>query len=332
ATATVADAKKFMDDVNETIFKLALDASQAGWVSETYITDDTSAVFARANQRLIDKTAQYAKEAVRFDKLELAPDLRRGMNILKVSLVMATPSNAKEGEELTKIAAKLDATYGKGKWCADPKKPEACLDINQITDIMRESQDEKKLRQVWEGWHTISLPMRGDYARFVELSNKGAMELGFADTGAMWRSKYDMAPDAFTKELDRMWNQVRPLYLKLHAYVRMKLREKYGDVVPATGPLPAHLLGNIWAQDWSNVYPLVAPKNADPGYNLTGILKKRKLMPVEMVKTGERFYTSIGFAPLPQTFWERSMFVKPRDREVVCHASAWDVDNIEDLR
>ena len=174
--------------------------------------------------------------------------------------------------------------------------------------------------------------MRGDYARFVELSNKGAMELGFADTGAMWRSKYDMAPDAFTKELDRLWNQVRPLYLKLHAYVRMKLREKYGDVVPANGPLPAHLLGNIWAQDWSNVYPLVAPKNADPGYNLTGILKKRKMMPVEMVKTGERFYTSIGFAPLPQTFWERSMFVKPRDREVVCHASAWDVDNIEDLR
>ena len=281
ATATVADAKKFMDDVNETIFKLALDASQAGWVSETYITDDTSAVFARANQRLIDKTAHYAKEAVRFDKLELAPDLRRGMNILKVSLVMATPSNPKEGEELTKIAAKLDATYGKGKWCADPKKPEACLDINQITDIMRESQDEKKLRQVWEGWHTISLPMRGDYARFVELSNKGAMELGFADTGAMWRSKYDMAPDAFTKELDRLWNQVRPLYLKLHAYVRMKLREKYGDVVPTNGPLPAHLLGNIWAQDWSNVYPLVAPKNADPGYNLTGILKKRKMMPVE---------------------------------------------------
>jgi len=332
ATATVADAKKFMDDVNETIFKLALDASQAGWVSETYITDDTSAVFARANQRLIDKTAQYAKEAVRFDKLELAPDLRRGMNILKVSLVMATPSNPKEGEELTKIAAKLDATYGKGKWCADPKKPEACLDINQITDIMRESQDEKKLRQVWEGWHTISLPMRGDYARFVELSNKGAMELGFADTGALWRSKYDMAPDAFTKELDRLWNQVRPLYLKLHAYVRMKLREKYGDVVPANGPLAAHMLGNIWAQDWSNVYPLDAPKNADPGYNLTGIRKKRKMMPVEIVKTGERFYTSIGFAPLPQTFWERSMFVKPRDREVVCHASAWDVDNIEDLR
>jgi peptidyl-dipeptidase A len=332
STPTAEDAKKFMADVNETLFKLALEASQAGWVSETYITDDTSALFAHANQRLIDKTAQYAKEAVRFDKVDVAPDVRRELNILKVSLVMATPSNPKEGEELTKIAADLDGTYGKGKWCEDPKKPDSCLDINQITDIMRDSQDEKRLRQVWEGWHTISLPMRKDYTRFVELSNKGAKELGFTDSGAMWRSKYDMSPEEFTKELDRLWTQVRPLYVKLHAYVRMKLREKYGDVVPANGPLPAHLLGNIWAQDWSNVYPLVKPANADKGYDLTNILKSRKTSPVDMVKTGERFYTSLGFATLPKTFWDRSMLVKPRDREVVCHASAWDVDNVEDLR
>ena len=169
--------------------------------------------------------------------------------------------------------------------------------------------------------------MRKDYARFVELSNKGAKELGFADTGAMWRSKYDMPPDEFTKELDRLWEQVRPLYLKLHAYVRMKLHEKYGDVVPATGPIPAHLLGNIWAQDWSNVYTLVAPaQRRRRATRSTDILKRRKMTPLDMVQTGERFYTSLGFAPLPKTFWERSLFVKPRDREVVCHASAWDID------
>jgi len=332
AVATGAGAQKFMDDVNETLLKLGIEGSQAGWVSETHITDDTSALNARANQRLIDATARFSKESVKFDKLDLAPDLRRELNLLKVSLVMATPSDPKEGEELTKIAANLDAAYGKGKWCPDPKKPETCLDINKITDIMRESRDPKKLREVWEGWHTISPPMRKDYVRFVELSNKGAKELGFADTGAMWRAKYDMPPDEFTKELDRLWGQVRPLYLKLHAYVRMKLHEKYGDIVPVSGPLPAHLLGNIWAQDWTNIYPLVAPANADPGYNLTDILNRRRMAPVEMVKAGERFYTSIGFAPLPQTFWERSMFVKPRDREVVCHASAWDIDSVEDVR
>jgi peptidyl-dipeptidase A len=185
---------------------------------------------------------------------------------------------------------------------------------------------------VWEGWQTIAQPMRKDYVRFAELSNKGAKELGFADTGAMWRAKYDMPPDDFTKELDRVWGQLQPLYLKLHAYARLKLREKYGDVVPATGPIPAHLLGNIWSQDWSNIYPLVAPAGADPGYSLTDILKARKMTPIDMVKTGERFYTSLGFPPLPQTFFERSLFTKPKDRDVVCHASAWDIDLKEDVR
>jgi len=332
STPTAEDAKKFMDDVNDTMFKLALEASQAGWIAATYITDDSQAVAARANQRIIDKVAQYAKEAVRFDKVDVPQDLRRELDILKVSLVMATPSNPKEGEELTNLASKLDGAYGKGKWCPDEKKADSCLDITQIEEVMRESQDEKRLRDVWEGWHTIGPAMRKDYTRFVELSNKGAKELGFPDTGAMWRSKYDMPADEFTKELDRLWNQVRPLYIKLHAYVRMKLRQKYGNIVPENGPIPAHLLGNIWAQDWSNVSKFVRPVNAEAGFDLNDILKNRKVSPVDMVKTGERFYTSLGFPPLPMTFWERSMLTKPRDREVICHASAWDVDNVEDLR
>src|SRR5258706_3908106 len=204
--------------------------------------------------------------------------------------------------------------------------------MDDITKVMATSRNEKELRQVWEGGHTISPPLRDDYTRFAELANKGAKELGFADTGAMWRAKYDMPPDAFTRELDRLWDQVRPLYLQLHAYVRMKLHQKYGDAVPASGPLPAHLLGNIWAQDWSNVYPLVAPANADPGFSLDDILKRRKIAARDMVKTGERFYTSLGFDGLPKTFWDRSLFIRPRDREVVCHASAWDIDLESDLR
>src|SRR5438128_728450 len=141
-----------------------------------------------------------------------------------------------------------------------------------------------------------------------------------------------MPPDEFTKELDRLLDEVRPLYLDLHAYVRRKLGEKYGDIVPASGPIPADLLGNIWAQDWSNIYPLVAPAATNAGYSLTDILKRRKESALAMVRTGERFYTSLGFDPLPKTFWERSLFVRPRDREVVCHASAWDIDLETDLR
>jgi peptidyl-dipeptidase A len=329
---TADDARKFIDDVNQTMLKLGTIQGQAGWVAETFITDDTEALNARETQIFTDAIARFARESVKFDHVEVPPETRRALNLLRLSLVMVTPSDPREGEELATLAARLDGMYGKGKWCETPSKPESCLDINKITEIMAESRDEKRLRQVWEGWHTISPPMRKDYTRFVELSNKGARELGFADTGAMWRAKYDMPADDFAKELDRLWNQTRPLYLKLHAYVRMKLHEKYGDVVPPTGPIPAHLLGNIWAQDWSNIYPLVAPVNADPGFSLTDILKRRNMSPLDMVRTGEHFYVSLGFPPLPPSFWERSMFVKPADRDVVCHASAWDIDLGEDLR
>jgi peptidyl-dipeptidase A len=329
---TAADVKTFLDTVNDTTLKLGTEANRSGWVQQTYITDDTEALSARASQAANDAGARFAKEATKYDHVDVPADQRRMLNLLKVANVLASPSDPKESDELSKIMARLESSYGKGKWCPDPAKPDACRTIDDVTRIMAGSRDVKELRAAWEGWHTVGPPMRKDYTRFVELSNKGARELGFADTGAMWRSKYDMPPDAFTKELDRLWDQVRPLYLKLHAYTRMRLHEKYGDVVPATGPIPAHLLGNIWAQDWTNIYPLAAPPRADPGFSLTDILKKRNMPPLDMVRTGERFYTSIGFAPLPKTFFERSLFVRPRDREVVCHASAWDIDYEADVR
>jgi peptidyl-dipeptidase A len=332
AAPTASDARKFLDEVDATFTRLSLDASRAGWVAQNFITTDTEALDARATQAIADASSRFAKEAVKFDRVEVPPDQRRQLNLLKVSLVLATPSNPKEAEELTTLVSSMRGAYGKGKWCPDAARPDRCLNIDDITKVLATSRNETEIRRAWEGWHAISPPIRKDYQRFVELSNEGAQQLGFADTGAMWRAKYDMAPDAFTRELDRLWDQVRPLYLQLHAYVRMKLRQKYGDAVPASGPLPAHLLGNIWAQDWSNVYDLAAPANADPGVSLTDILKRRKVSAIDMVKTGERFYTSVGFEPLPMTFWERSLFVRPKDREVVCHASAWDIDSKNDVR
>jgi peptidyl-dipeptidase A len=327
-----ADAERFLADVNQTMLRLGVEQQRAAWVAENFITVDTEAMGARANQLFTDAIARYAKDAVKFDKVDVAPDLRRQLQLLKVALVVATPANEKESAELTSIMASMDAMYGKGKWCRDPSKPNECMAIGEITNLLATSRDPKAMREAWDGWHTISIPMRKDYVRFVELANKGARELGFADTGAMWRAKYDMPPDAFTAELDRLWTQLRPLYLSLHAYVRMKLHQKYGDAVPATGPLPAYMLGNIWAQDWSNIYPLVAPANGDPGYSLTSLLQARKMTSVDMTRTAEHFFTSLGFARLPQTFWERSLLVKPRDREVVCHANAWNIDMVEDLR
>ncbi len=332
AQNSTSDAKAFMDKVEANLYDLAVERDRAQWIQSTYIMHDSEILAALANERFIRASVDYTKQATRFDKVQLPPDLARKFLLLKVGLTMATPADPKEAAELTRIAAGMEATYGRGKYCpgGDPSK---CIDLQDITKIMARSRDNAQLLDVWQGWHTISPPMRKDFARFVELANKGARELGFKDSGAMWRAKYDMPPDAFAKELDRLWEQVRPLYVSLHAYVRSKLREKYGaDVVPERGPIPAHLLGNMWAQTWDNIYDLTAPKEADPGFDLTASLKQRKTDALGMVRYGEGFFTSLGFAPLPKTFWERSMFVKPRDREVVCHASAWDVDEKDDLR
>ena len=331
-TPSAEDATKFVATVNETMLKLGREELQAGWVASTYITPDTEAINARANQAYIDAVARNAKDAARFNNIQVGADVRRQLELLKTTLEVVTPSDARQGEELTTLTASMEAAYGRGKWCKDPAQPATCLEIEQITEEMATSRDPARLRELWEGWHTISIPMKKDYVRFVELANRGARELGFADTGALWRAKYDMPPDAFTRELDRLWEQVRPLYVSLHAYVRMKLRAKYGDIVPEKGPIPAHLMGNIWAQDWSNLAPLVAPGSGGPAYSLTDILKRRNASAVEMTRSGERFFISLGFAPLPATFWERSMLVKPADRNVICHASAWDVDLVEDLR
>lgn len=327
---TAADARAFIDSAEQKLLVMGVEQSRADWVENTYITADTEALSAKADQRVIDATVDSAKQSTRFDSLALDPVTARKIKLLKLSLTVATPSDPKQSEELTRILSSMEGAYGKGKYC--PKGPESCMDIEQITKIMAESRDPKQLLDVWTGWHAISPPMRKDFARYVQLANQGARELGFQDNGAMWRSQYDMPPQDFAKELDRLWEQVRPLYTSLHAYVRWKLREKYGDAVPASGPLPAWLLGNIWAQDWSNIYPLVQPQNADPGYDLTALLKKRNTDWKQMVKYGENFFVSLGFAPLPQTFWERSLFLKPADRDVVCHPSAWDIDAVEDLR
>jgi len=330
APVSAAQAKAFLEEAETRLLALANEASRAGWVQSNFITDDTEILAALANERVITASAEYAKRAAGYDGVALAPEPRRKMNLLKNSLTLAAPANPKESAELTQIVARLEGTYGKGKYC--PKGSDKCLDLEDITKVLATSRDPKQIEDVWNGWHTIAIPMKKDFARYVELANKGARELGFADTGSMWRSKYDMPPADFAKELDRLWEQVRPLYVSLHAYVRWKLREKYGDAVPASGPIPAHLLGNMWAQDWSNVYDLVAPKDGDPGYDLTAILKQRKTDALQMVRYGESFFTSLGFEPLPKTFWDRSLFTKPRDRDVVCHASAWDVDNVNDLR
>jgi peptidyl-dipeptidase A len=328
------DAAAFIARVESTLNDLSVRASRAGWVQSTFITPDTEMLAAGANEALIGATTEFAKEASKYRDGPLSPDLSRKIMLLRQALTMPAPSNPDELTELTRVAASLESDYGRAKYCPERGRKQDCLDITAIERIMAESREPKELLDLWAGWRTISPPMRQRYQRFVELTNKGARELGFKDVGAMWRSNYDMPPDKFEAELERLWQQVRPLYTSLHAYVRRRLSQRYGPaVVPPDGMIPAHLLGNPWAQQWGNIYSLVAPPGvATQGVQLTKLLQAKGLDAREMVELGERFFTSLGFEPLPATFWDRSLFTKPQDHDVVCHASAWTIDNKDDVR
>ena len=331
-TTAAAEAQEFMNKAEAQLADLNVKVQRASWVQENFITDDTQAMAADAIDQVTAVTTALVEQAKRFDVLALPPELTRKFMLLKLSLTAPAPKDAALRREMTEIGVSLDGDYGKGKYC---RKNGECLDITAIEKLMSSSGDPEELKEVWIGWQAIGPPMRQRYSRFVDLSNQGAREMGFKDTGALWRSNYDMTPEEFSADLERLWNQVKPLYISLHTFVRWKLAEKYGpNVVPPDGPIPAHLLGNPWAQQWGNIYDLLGVQEDKGGdsVNVTELLKKKNLDPKGMVKYGEGFFTSMGFAPLPSTFWERSLFTKPADREVVCHASAWDVDNFDDLR
>lgn len=332
AAPTVAEADAFVADAEKQLADLGIYGAQVAWINSTYLTDDTDAVNARVGAEFTEMQVRYASGAARFDGLKgLSYDTRRKLDILKQSIVLPAPATPGAARELNDIATRLQSTYGKGKGTLRGQE----INGSDIEAEMGSNRNPAELKEMWVSWHdNVGKPMRGDYAKLVEIANKGAVDLGYKDLGAMWRAGYDMPADDFAKMMDRLWVQVKPLYDALHCYTRMKLNEKYGDAVQAkTGPIRADLLGNMWAQEWGNIYDVVAPKGAgDLGYDIGDLLTAKQYDPVKMVKAGEGFYTSLGFEKLPDSFWTRSQITKPRDREVVCHASAWDIDNVDDLR
>jgi len=333
AGSSADEARSFIDDANAQLEVLGVRSGRAEWIKSNFITVDTEAMAAESYENYVAKSVELAKQASQFDEIELDADTRRQLEILKRAITMPAPADRSLTQELTQTAARMESNYGTAKYCRDGDNGEHCLNIIEIRKIQTESRDPEALLEVWLGWRTTSPAIRDDYRRFVELTNQGAQELGYSDTGALWRSNYDMSPEAFAAEVDRLWQQVLPLYESLHCYVRANLAEFYGeDLVPLDGPIPAHLLGNMWAQDWSHIYDLVAPEGADPGYDLTALVQNAGYDAIRMVESGENFFSSLGFDPLPASFWERSLFTKPEDREVVCHASAWDVEDGDDLR
>ncbi len=328
----VEDVEKFIKQAEAALAAESIRVNRVQWVNSTYLTEDTDALAAEAAARQTELQVRLAIEAAKFDAVPgLSDAIKRKLTILTGGIVLPAPTTAGAADELSTISTKLQSDYGKGEGTLKGKP----INGSDIEEQMSVNRDPEQLKEMWTSWHdNVGAPMRAGYRRLVEIANEGAKELGYPDVGAMWRSQYDMPAEDVAKLTDKIWGDVKPLYDDLHCYVRGKLNEKYGDTVQGkTGPIRADLLGNMWAQEWSGIYDIVAPVGAgDIGFDTTELLKAAGYDEKKMVETGEGFFTSLGFEKLPDSFWKRSMFLKPNDRDVVCHASAWDIDNQDDLR
>jgi peptidyl-dipeptidase A len=328
--APTVSAEEFIEDFNVEYKEWWRELNAAGWVNATYINEDSGIVDSLANQRFAAWHAGKVEEAKRYDGQDLDASTRRALELVKSGAQMVAPNDDAKRKELSTILTEMKAAYGAGKYC---RGADDCLSGNDLELKMQQSKDYDELLEYWVGWREISKPMRDKYARFVELSNEGAQEFGSDDLGELWRSKYDMSAQEFDQDTARLWEQVKPLYDELHCHVRAKLGEHYGfDKVPQDGPIPAHLLGNMWAQEWGFIYDLMEPYPGASDLDVDATLKTKNYSPQEMVRSAEDFYVSLGFDRLPDTFWKRSLFTQPADRDVVCHASAWNLDGDDDLR
>ena len=323
-------AEEFVARANAELAELLKETGAAEWVRSTYITEDTAVIAAAASEKYAAWHSGMVQQALQYEGLELDAQTRRALELLKLGTSLPTPADPAKRKELTLIATELEGMYGAGQYCRNDND---CQSLSELEDILANSRDYDELTEAWQGWRTIAPPMREKYQRYVELVNEGAGELGYNDLGEMWRAGFDMSPAEFEQETSRLWEQVKPLYDELHCHVRARLGEVYGaDKVPQDGPIPAHLLGNMWSQGWSFIYDLLEPYPGVADLDVDTTLKTKNYSPQEMVRSAENFYVSLGMSRLPDTFWERSQFTKPRDRDVVCHASAWGLDGGNDLR
>jgi len=330
ASAPTETAEEFVDRVNAEFKDWWRELNAASWIRLTYINEDSAIVDAKATERYAAWHSARVKESMQYDGMELDPATRRGIDALKKGALMVAPDDDAKRKELATILTKMSGMYGAGQYC---RSDNDCLSGNELELLMNQTKDYDELLEYWVGWREIAPPMRDKYERFVELSNEGAKEFGHDDLGALWRSSYDMTPAEFEADTARLWEEVKPLYDELHCHVRAKLGEHYGtDKVPQDGPIPAHLLGNMWAQEWGFIYDIMEPYAGVSDLDVDSTLRKKNYSPQEMVRSAEDFYVSLGFDRLPETFWERSLFTEPRDRDVVCHASAWNLDGEDDLR
>uniref|UniRef100_A0A3Q3INI6 Angiotensin-converting enzyme n=1 Tax=Monopterus albus TaxID=43700 RepID=A0A3Q3INI6_MONAL len=330
---TVDDALRFLDDYNSTSEEVLFSSVSASWDYNTNLTDYNSERQVNASleeQAFSEAWGLKAKTVFTSEVLNGLPDTKDKNLMEKIKILGAANLPQQDRERYNTILSTMDKIYSTAK-----VQPEPNISWNlepELTKIMANSTSYKTLLYAWEGWHNNSgVPLKQYYPKFVELSNKASQADGFADTGADWRSWYETA--TFEDDLEKLYRTIEPLYQHLHAFVRRQLYNHYGPkYINLKGPIPAHLLGNMWAQTWNNIYDMMIPFPDKPSLDVTGEMEKQGYNATHMFRVAEEFFTSLGLEPMPQEFWDKSMLEKPEGREVVCHASAWDFYNRKDFR
>ncbi|MEM7359789.1 MAG: M2 family metallopeptidase [Pseudomonadota bacterium] len=323
-------AKEFVERIQKESVELSKETGAAYWVRNTYITPDTAVLAAKAGERSLEFESRMVAQAKKYKGTDMDEDTARAIELILRGSAAPAPDDPEARAELSAILTDMEGQYGAGTYCNEAGE---CRQLQELEKVLAESRDYDELADVWQGWRTVSPPYRKQYQRFVELGNEGAKTFGFDNLGDLWKAGYDMETEAFTIEARRLWDQVKPFYEELHCHVRAKLADEYGeDKVSLDGPIPAHLLGNMWSQTWDNIYPLIEPYEGVASLDVTKALVDQGYDELKMTKTAEGFFTSLGLPELPDSFYENSLIKKPQDRDVVCHASAWDLDNGNDPR
>ncbi|KAJ6660556.1 hypothetical protein lerEdw1_017553 [Lerista edwardsae] len=338
--ADEARANSFLEEYNSTAEVVWNAYTEASWSYNTDITETNKQIMLEKNLAMSNHTLQYGLQARQFDSTDFQdPKVKRILKKLSDIERAALPADELNEDnnqisysfQYNQLLSDMETTYSVAKICDSGKNCKA-LDP-ELTDIMAHSRDYNELLHSWKGWRDASgKNIRAQFKRYVQLSNKAARLNGHTDNGAFWRSLYETP--SFENDLEKIWQELQPLYLNLHAYVRRALYKKYGaDYINPKGPIPAHLLGNMWAQSWANIFDLVMPFPNAIKVDATPAMKKQGWTPKMMFNESDNFFRSLGLLPMPPEFWSKSMLEKPTDgREVVCHASAWDFYNRKDFR
>lgn len=326
-------AAEYLQNLNKAIAKHTNKETEASWNYASNINDENERIKNEVSAEVAKFMKEVSKDIQKFNwRTYESPDMRRQFKMLSKLGYAALPES--EYNEYLEVMSTMESNFAKVRVCdfKDEKKCDLSLEP-EIEERIRKSRDPKELEYYWRAFYDkAGTPLRATFEKYVELNTKAAKLNNFTSGAELWLDEYE--DPTFEKQLEDIFSEIRPLYLQIHGYVRYRLNKHYGDdIVPPKGPLPMHLLGNMWAQQWSEIAELVSPFPDKPLVDVTQEMVKQGYTPKKMFEMGDDFFTSMGLKKLPTAFWEKSVLEKPTDgRDLICHASAWDFYLVDDVR